>query len=313
MNAIDKGHRRCILVTNNEVAAGEAQSLSLQGFQPGQDEWERHGICRSVTWPRTKFTVLGHRDDGTGLVDEYITGQTREVQRARRFRHIGFVDARRLDTSAKRKQLVALIDGLPQTLATGDEAFIVSVEHSVSVLFDETQADAWLEALDGQDHITDLVIVAPSKCRFDQIKTEVNDLLGPAMVSEEVKRPMSEGFAANVEYFRLDFLDPEQVALKRQFREVLPLLWMRAGCQGPRPGCPPARRCHPGWRPRPTASRYCWTRCGSANSCPWSMPGPTSLTSSWSPIPKRPSRRCPPNCPMARCRYNCIGTIWRTS
>ena len=28
------------------------------------------------------------------------------------------------------------------------------------------------------------------------------------------------------------------MALKRQFREVLPLLWMRAGCLGPRPAVP---------------------------------------------------------------------------
>lgn len=47
--------------------------------------------------------------------------------------------------------------------------------------------------------------------------------------------PMDEGFPANLEYFRLDFLDKDQAALGRQFREILPLLWLRAGATGPRP------------------------------------------------------------------------------
>ena len=46
---------------------------------------------------------------------------------------------------------------------------------------------------------------------------------------------MSEGFNANLAYFKLDFLDPERVSLKRAFREVLPLLWLKAGAVGPRP------------------------------------------------------------------------------
>lgn len=48
----NKGYRQrqCILVTNNEVSEEENRTLTEQGFQPGQDEWEQHGICRSVTW-----------------------------------------------------------------------------------------------------------------------------------------------------------------------------------------------------------------------------------------------------------------------
>lgn len=50
--------------------------------------------------------------------------------------------------------------------------------------------------------------------------------------------PISEGFPANLEYFRLDFLDKHHVALGRQFHEILPLLWLRAGAVGPRPELP---------------------------------------------------------------------------
>ena len=46
---------------------------------------------------------------------------------------------------------------------------------------------------------------------------------------------MSDGFAANLAYFKLDFLDKDRVALKRAFREILPLLWLKAGAVGARP------------------------------------------------------------------------------
>jgi adenine-specific DNA-methyltransferase len=47
--------------------------------------------------------------------------------------------------------------------------------------------------------------------------------------------PMAEGFPANLAYFKLDFLDKERVSLRRAFREILPLLWLKAGAVGPRP------------------------------------------------------------------------------
>lgn len=47
VNASDGGQRRCILVTNNEVSAEEAESLRVRGRQPGDPEWEAVGICRS--------------------------------------------------------------------------------------------------------------------------------------------------------------------------------------------------------------------------------------------------------------------------
>lgn len=43
---------------------------------------------------------------------------------------------------------------------------------------------------------------------------------------------MSKGFEANCEYFKLSFLDKTSVALGRQFRELLPVLWMKGGAIG---------------------------------------------------------------------------------
>lgn len=45
-------------------------------------------------------------------------------------------------------------------------------------------------------------------------------------------KPMEDGFAANAKYFKLGFLDKYSVEAYRQFRELLPLLWMKAGAIG---------------------------------------------------------------------------------
>ena len=46
---------------------------------------------------------------------------------------------------------------------------------------------------------------------------------------------MSDGFKSNAAYFKLSFLDKNEVALGRQFKEMLPTLWMKAGAHGPCP------------------------------------------------------------------------------
>lgn len=45
---------------------------------------------------------------------------------------------------------------------------------------------------------------------------------------------LSDGLKDNLEFFRLDFLDPAQVARGDAFQAILPLLWMMAGCYGDR-------------------------------------------------------------------------------
>lgn len=123
LNAEDGGHRRCIMVTNNEVSEAEAKVLTKQGYKPGDDEWEKLGIARYVTWPRTVCSIEGHDVNGKPLKGKYL----------------------------------------------GSDA------------------------------------------------------------------PMSDGFKANAAYFKLGFLDRNAVALGRQFKELLPVLWMKAGCVGPCP------------------------------------------------------------------------------
>ncbi len=237
LNAEDGGQRRCILVTNNEVSEDEANTLAKQGHHPGDPEWERRGICQSVTWPRSKYTILGRRDDGTELEEDYLSGNTVNKEKARTFRRLGYVDPDSLGTAVRKKEIVSLIEDIPMTYIKSNMAFFVSDDerHTAAILFDDTQGDAFLDVLEHMEHITDFYIVTRSNKLFQALKAQITNLLGPIEVQEEEKRPMREGFPVNLEYLKLEFLEKDQVALGRQFRAILPLLWLRAGAVGPRP------------------------------------------------------------------------------
>lgn len=123
LNSEYGGNRRCIMVTNNEVSADEAKTLSDSGYNPSDEEWEKFGIARYVTWPRTVCSIEGHDVKGNPLKGNYLGNN----------------------------------------------------------------------------------------------------------------KPMADGFEANAVFFKLGFLDKTSVALGRQFKEMLPTLWMKAGAIG---ACP---------------------------------------------------------------------------
>jgi len=172
LNAADAGKRRCIMITNNEVSEQEALSLKAQGFQPGQPGWEQSGICQSITWPRSKYTILGRRDDGTELDGDYFTGNTITKEKARTFHMLGYIDPAMLDTAARKKEIVSLIEAIPMAHIKIDTAFFVSEDerHTAAILFDDTQAGPFLDALEGMDHITHFYIVTRSNKLFQELK-----------------------------------------------------------------------------------------------------------------------------------------------
>lgn len=72
LNAEDSGHRRCIMVTNNEVSADEAKMLKDKGYKPGDAEWEKLGIAHYVTWPRMVCSIKGQDVNGDPLKGDYL-------------------------------------------------------------------------------------------------------------------------------------------------------------------------------------------------------------------------------------------------
>lgn len=235
LNKEDGGHRRCIMVTNNEIGEPKEKELRPQGIRPGDEEWEKWGIARYVNWPRTKCSILGEDVNGKPIVGDYITSQTETKLTDRKFTQINFLSAEA--TKKQKKALVTLINkqkDVKLPTMSDDVPFLVSEEDSynASILFDTNEAEAWMEALDGNSHITNFYIVAEKDADFKRIKAEVSEVMGQIEETIPVKMPMSDGFKANAAFFKLGFLDKLSVARGRQLQELLPLLWMKAGAIG---------------------------------------------------------------------------------
>lgn len=71
LNKQDTGSRRSICVTNNEVSAEEHAGLWKLGLRPGDDEWEKHGICEYITKPRIEAAISGKTPEGVPVKGDY--------------------------------------------------------------------------------------------------------------------------------------------------------------------------------------------------------------------------------------------------
>lgn len=86
LNAEDGGKRRCIMVTNNEVSVDEEKGLREKGYNPGDAEWEKYGIAKFVTWPRTVCCIEGKDVDGLPLKGSYVIASDQEIKLSDGFR-----------------------------------------------------------------------------------------------------------------------------------------------------------------------------------------------------------------------------------
>ena len=108
-------------------------------------------------------------------------------------------------------------------------------KYNASILFDISKAEEWVDAVSECDYITDLYITADKDKDYKKLKNSILERLGPIDENMPISFPMSEGFKANANFFKLGFLDKTSVTLGRQFKELLPVLWMKAGARG---ACP---------------------------------------------------------------------------
>lgn len=235
LNVEDGGHRRCVMVTNNEIGEPKENELRPLGIKPGDEEWERWGIARYVNWPRTKCSIQGVDVNGQPIEGDYITSLTETKITDRRFTQIAFLPEN--PTKKQKKALCVLINKQKEVKLppmNEDVPFLVPDDDScnASILFDLTKKDEWMDELEGNEHITNFYIVAAKDADYKRVKEEVSEMMGQIEETIPVKMPMSDGFKSNAVFFKLGFLDKRSVARGKQLQELLPLLWMKAGAKG---------------------------------------------------------------------------------
>ena len=230
LNAEDGGKRQCIMVTNNEVSDDESKTLTAKGFSPYDKEWEELGIAQYVNWPRTKCSILGNDIKGNPINGEYLTYCKQTIDIDRKIIQIA-MDGDSMSPEAK-KSILSLQGKIPQNILNQNSNYILDEKYTISILFNMTSAHEWLEALEEQSQIDEIYIVTDKKNVFNQLKSKIKETLGKVTRDENIKLPMSDGFKANAVFFKLGFLDKTSVQLGRQFKELIPLLWLKAGGWG---------------------------------------------------------------------------------
>ena len=237
LNYEDGGNRRCIIITNNEVSLDDSRKLVRDGYTQENNEWQEKGICKAVTWPRAKNTTLGKKSNGSLLSGDYITSIQDFREKIRKITQISGIDPEMMAKTKCMQGIVSLLGNskLPKSLVEKDSKFVISEKYPASILFDIAHFDFWLEKLVEFDNVVELFIVTSDVRIFNSLKKRVQESLERKIEEVYLKLPMSTGFKANIEYFKIEFLEKDRGTLGQQFGEILPLLWLKAGSIGRRP------------------------------------------------------------------------------
>lgn len=183
LNAEDDGHRRCIMVTNNEVSVDEAKSLTARGYQPGDDEWENFGIAHYVTWPRTVCSIEGHDVNGNPLKGNYLGS---DIPMADGFKanaaffKLGFLDKNAVALGRQFKEMLPTLwmkagaHGACPTIGEEQLDMLILPENKFAVLVDEKAYMAFVEKLDEHPEIETVFIITDSESGYRDMIAGLN-------------------------------------------------------------------------------------------------------------------------------------------
>lgn len=183
LNAEDGGHRRCIMVTNNEVSDAEAKEMSKRGLKPGDEEWEKLGIARYVTWPRTVCSIEGHDVNGNPLKGNYIGS---DIPMADGFKanaaffKLGFLDKNAVALGRQFKEMLPTLwmkagaHGACPALGETVPEMLILPENRMAVLVDERAYMAFVEKLDEHPEIETVFLVTDSDSGYRDMISGLN-------------------------------------------------------------------------------------------------------------------------------------------
>lgn len=179
LNAEDDGHRRCIMVTNNEVSVEEAKALTNKGNHPGDMEWEKLGIAHYVTWPRTVCSIEGHDTMNKPLKGNYIG---RDIPMADGFKanaiffKLSFLDKTSIALGRQFKELLPVLwmkgDAIGKCPSLESEELpnmLILHENKMAILIDETCYSEFDAELSKYAEIQTIFIVSDSESAYREM------------------------------------------------------------------------------------------------------------------------------------------------
>lgn len=175
LNAEDGGHRRCIMVTNNEISAEERKGFEARGIKQGDPEWENRGIARYVTWPRTVCSIEGHDVNGNPLKGNYIGS---DIPMADGFKanaaffKLGFLDKTKVSLGMQFKELLSTLwmkagaIGRCPTIDASIPDMLILPENRMAILNDENQFGSFADQLAQHPEIDEIFLVTDYESSF---------------------------------------------------------------------------------------------------------------------------------------------------
>jgi adenine-specific DNA-methyltransferase len=195
LNARDDGNRRCILVTNNEVAEDLAAQLAAKGLAPGDPEFEARGICKAITIPRVRATLTGLRPDGKPAEGQYLDGTeiADGFDQNAVFFDVAYEDpnaievGQRLDKVLPALWLVAGCIGNPTNLKPEPE-WLLSDDVPFAVLLDEDHFKGFARRVRDRDEVTHVWLVTDSTSAFARMRERLPEGLTVGMLYRDYLR-----------------------------------------------------------------------------------------------------------------------------
>lgn len=179
LNSEDGGHRRCIMVTNNEVSVDEAKVLDKQGHKPGDAAWEKVGIARYVTWPRTVCSIEGHDVHGKPLKGNYLSSDlpmSDGFKANAAFFKLSFLDKTSIALGMQFKKLLPVlwmkggaIDKCPVLEDEELPNMLILPKNKMAVLIDEIFYPEFEEQLAQHPEIQTVFIVTDSEAAYREM------------------------------------------------------------------------------------------------------------------------------------------------
>lgn len=184
LNAEDGGKRQCVMVTNNEVSAEEAKTLQQKGFQQGDPEWERLGIARYVTWPRTVCSIKGEDVNGNPLKGEYIGSDLKMADGFKAnvvFFRLGFLNKTAVSLGRQFKELLPLLwlksggkGKCPNLDTTEVPKMLILPENAFAVLCDENYFAEFEQKLISLPQIATVFIITDYENGFKRMRQSLS-------------------------------------------------------------------------------------------------------------------------------------------
>lgn len=203
LNAEDGGKRRCVLVTNNEVSDSEAKSLTKQGYQPGDEEWEKLGIARHVTWPRTVCSILGQDINGEPLKGNYLESDLPMAdgfQSNAIYFKLGFLDKTSVALGRQFKELLSVfwmkagsIGMCPKLEGDSVPKMLILPDNRFAVLTEEKEFPDFLERINETTNIDTVFIVTDSESGYREMAAKLQ-----VKTSYQLYRDYLENFRINM-------------------------------------------------------------------------------------------------------------------